>query len=109
MRIAVIEDEAKLARTLAEGLKGEGYEVHTFADGVSAQEGLLASPYDLVVLDLMLPLKSGGDVCRALRSRAVMTPILVLTARDSVEDKVAALDSGADDFMAKPFSFDELL
>lgn len=109
MHIAVVEDERKLAGTLKEGLEAEGYTVETFADGESASLGLSKSPYDVVLLDLMLPKKNGIEVCRSARSEGIMTPILMLTARDSVDDKVEALDAGADDFVTKPFSFDELL
>lgn len=111
MKLAIVEDEPKLAASLKEGLEGEGYDVTVHGDG----ESLLRSaqrtpfPYALLVLDLMLPGKSGFEVCKELREQGVTIPILVLTARDAVEDKVKALDSGADDFLTKPFVFDELL
>lgn len=109
MRVAVIEDEIKLANSLKEGLEGEGYQVSAFYDGESALAGLSASAYDLVLLDLMLPKKSGAEVCRALRKEGSTMPIMVVTAHDSTEEKVKLFDLGADDFIAKPFAFEELL
>jgi DNA-binding response OmpR family regulator len=111
MRIAIVEDERKLAATLADGLRAEGYEADVFYDGVSAEQKLLAtpSPYSFLILDLMLPKKNGFEVCADLRREGIMLPTLVLTARDSVEDKIKMLDSGADDFLTKPFAFEELL
>lgn len=111
MHIAVVEDEEKLAALLQEGLQQEGYQVSLFFDGLSAQQALEKHPtlYDLMVLDLMLPVKSGFEVCQGLRNSGITLPILILTARDTVEDKVTVLDSGADDFVTKPFVFEELL
>lgn len=111
MTIVLVEDERKLAKSLREGLMWEGYEVDAFPDGESAERALMESPqsHDLVILDLGLPGKSGFEVCRDVRAIRNTIPILVLTARDTVEDKVRALDSGADDFVTKPFSFEELL
>ncbi len=109
MRILVIEDEKKVAKALREGLEAERYQVRTAADG---EEGfLLASrdPYDLVLLDLMLPKRDGIDVLTSLRMRGIPTPVVVLTARDAVEDRVLGLDRGADDYLVKPFTFPELL
>lgn len=110
-RIAVVEDEQPLARALERGLKAESFEVDLFFDAGSASEALGASgnSYDLILLDLMLPDGDGADVCSKLRAGGVRTPILALTARDSIDDKVDLLDRGADDFLAKPFSFEELL
>ncbi len=111
MAIVLVEDERKLAKSLREGLVWEGYETDAFPDGESAEQALAAAsaPYELMILDLGLPGKSGLDVCRDVRAKGNTIPILVLTARDTVDDKVRALDSGADDFVTKPFSFEELL
>jgi DNA-binding response OmpR family regulator len=109
VRILVVEDEKKVARALREGLEAERYQVSTAADG---DEGfLLASrePFDLIVLDLALPRRDGIDVLAALRRRGVSTPVFILTARDSVEDRVLGLDAGGDDYLVKPFTFPELL
>jgi DNA-binding response OmpR family regulator len=110
-RIAIIEDEVKLRNTLKEGLQAEGFEVSVFSDGETGEQsvGQKAAPYALVLLDLMLPGKSGLEVCRDLRTKGNTTPILVLTARGAIVDKVEMLDAGADDFVTKPFSFEELL
>jgi len=109
VRILVIEDEKKVAKALRAGLEAEHYEVRVAADG---EEGfLLASrdPFDLVLLDLMLPRRDGIDVLTTLRMRKVRTPVFILTARDAVEDRVLGLDRGADDYLVKPFTFPELL
>jgi DNA-binding response OmpR family regulator len=110
MRILVVEDERKVASFLRQGLQEEGHTVDVAADGAVALDLLLSGPvYDLVVLDLMLPKRDGFDVLKTLRQRRVETPVLVLTARDAVPDKVAGLDLGADDYLTKPFAFDEFL
>ncbi len=111
MKLVLVEDERKLARSLKEGLIWEGYEVDAFPDGESVEALFESEPnaYDLMILDLGLPQKSGLEVCRDLRKKGHTLPILVLTARDTIEDKVGALDAGADDFVTKPFSFEELL
>jgi two-component system, OmpR family, response regulator len=109
MRVLLIEDEPKMARLLRAGLREEGLfadVVGNGADGVWAAE---ESEYDALVLDVMLPDISGFEVCRRLRSADVRTPILMLTARGAVDDRVAGLDAGADDYLVKPFAFDELL
>ena len=109
MRLLVVEDEVRIARFVKKGLEAEGYEVDVAADG---QQGLRlgrAGGYDLVILDLILPLASGIEVCQQLRAAGSSTPILMLTAKDSVEDRVTGLKSGADDYLSKPFAFDELL
>jgi two-component system copper resistance phosphate regulon response regulator CusR len=109
MQILVVEDEVKVARALKSGLERAGYEVVLAATG---EEGFfLASARmpDLVVLDLMLPGRSGIEVLSALRERGVKTPVLILTARDAVDDRVHGLDAGADDYLVKPFAFPELL
>ncbi len=111
MRIALVEDERKLAQTLKEGLEGEGYEVEVFHNGLLAEEGVLedSAAFSAMILDLMLPRKNGFEVCESLRAQGVALPIIILTARDTLEDKVKALDSGADDFLTKPFEFEELM
>jgi len=111
MAIAIVEDEQKLARSLKEGLVWEGYETDTYSDGESLQKYMEhdAPSYELLILDLGLPGKSGFEVCQDLRAKGSVMPILILTAKDTTEDKVRALDSGADDFMSKPFSYEELL
>ena len=110
MRIIVVEDERKVASFIRQGLEEEGYAVEVAHDGETALD-LIASgpPSDLIVLDLMLPRLDGFAVLKAARSRAVPTPVLVVTARDGVADKVKGLDLGADDYLTKPFSFDEFL
>jgi len=110
LRILVVEDERKVASFIRQGLEEEGHAVEVAGDGASALELVLAEPgYDLIVLDVMLPRRDGLDVLKTLRGRGVTTPVLVLTARDAVADKVAGLDLGADDYLTKPFAFEELL
>ena len=110
MRILVVEDERKVAAFIRQGLLEEGHAVEVAADGAEALRALDDEPpYDLVVLDVMLPKRDGFDVLRTLRARGVATPVLLLTARDAVADKVTGLDLGADDYLAKPFAFEEFL
>ncbi len=109
MRILIVEDEAKLARLLARGLREEGYAADVAFVGEDALWMAEAAEYDALVLDVMLPGLDGFAVCRKLRDEGVWTPVLMLTARDDVDDRVAGLDAGADDYLAKPFAFDELL
>jgi heavy metal response regulator len=110
MRILVVEDERKVASFIRQGLEEEGHVVEVVADGAAALDLVLDSPhYDLVVLDVMLPKRDGLDVLKTLRARGIRTPVLILTARDAVADKVAGLDLGADDYLTKPFAFEELL
>jgi two-component system OmpR family response regulator len=109
MRILVVEDEIKMARALRRGLEREGYAVDTASDG---EEGLFRASedeYDAVVLDVMLPGRDGYAVCELLRARGRWVPVLMLTARDGVEDRIRGLDVGADDYLVKPFAFGELL
>ena len=109
MRVLVVEDERRLADLLAQGLREAGHDVairHTGSDGLIAATTV---PYDTMVLDLMLPGLDGLQVCRALRQRGIGVPVLMLTARGEVPDRIAGLDAGADDYLPKPFSFDELL
>ncbi len=109
MRLLVVEDEAHLARHLVRGLREEAYAVDHAATWAEASEVMFANDYDLVILDLMLPDGSGLDLLREWRAEGLSLPVLLLTARDTVEDKVSGLDLGADDYLTKPFEFDELL
>lgn len=110
MRILVVEDDRKVASFIRQGLQEEGHTVEVTGDGAAALDlALEESLHDLIVLDLMLPKRDGFTVLRTLRERRVQTPVLVLTARDSVPDRVAGLDLGADDYLTKPFAFDEFL
>jgi heavy metal response regulator len=110
MRILVVEDEPKVASFLRQGLEEEGYAVDVATDGTAAEElALGGTTYDLVILDVMLPKQDGFAVLRTLREHRMMTPVLMLTARDSVADRVTGLDQGADDYLTKPFAFEELL
>jgi two-component system copper resistance phosphate regulon response regulator CusR len=108
LRTLVIEDEPKLAEALREGLEGEGYQV---AVATTGEEGFFlveTQRFDLLILDVMLPGRSGLEILAALRGRGMMTPVLVLTARDAVEDRVQGLDAGGDDYLVKPFALSEL-
>jgi DNA-binding response OmpR family regulator len=105
----VVEDEPKVARALREGLAGEGYDVVVSPTGEDGFFRAASEPFDLVILDRLLPGREGLEVLRALRQKGLLAPVLVLTARDEVEDRVEGLDSGADDYMVKPFAFAELL
>lgn len=109
MRILVVEDSRRLAGIIKRGLLEEGYAVDNAYDGEEAEYMAETTPFDVIILDIMLPKKDGVAVCRDLRGKNVNAPILMLTAKDSVEDKVAGLDSGADDYLVKPFAFSELL
>ncbi len=109
MRILVVEDEAGIAQFIRQGLSEAGYAVDVAGDGEEGLDYALAAEYDAIVLDILLPRMDGLDLLRELRDRAVMTPVLLLTARDAVEDRVRGLDAGADDYLVKPFAFSELL
>ncbi|MGH3002148.1 MAG: response regulator transcription factor [Gaiellaceae bacterium] len=109
MRILVVEDEAKIAGMLRRGLSEEGHAVDVASRGEDALWRARAHRYDAILLDVMLPGMDGFETCQALRSAGVWAPVLMLTARDAVEDRVAGLDVGADDYLSKPFSFAELL
>jgi two-component system, OmpR family, response regulator len=109
MRVLVVEDDIKLGSVLLRGLATDGIAADTVGDGRSALIRAGATAYDVIVLDVMLPDVDGFEVCRGLRARELQAPVLMLTARDSVEDRVHGLDSGADDYLVKPFSFAELL
>ena len=109
MRVLIVEDEPKMAALVRRGLVEEGHAADVAARGEDAVWMAEAHPYDAIVLDVMLPGLSGFDTCRQLRSAGVWTPVLMLTARDAVEDRVSGLDAGADDYLGKPFSLAELL
>ena len=111
MRILIVEDEAKLAEALKKGLELKGFTVDWLADSEKARTRILLyrNEYDLILLDLMLPGVDGATICRDARAEGVTTPIIILTARDETEYKIDLLNSGADDYVAKPFSFDELI
>jgi DNA-binding response OmpR family regulator len=109
VRILVVEDEQKVAKALQEGLEGERYEVVVAYTGEDAFFRLNTEKFDVILLDLMLPGRDGIQILTTVRKRGLETPVLLLTARDSVEDRVAGLNSGADDYLVKPFAFTELL
>lgn len=109
MRVLVVEDEKRIARFLKKGLEEESYAVDVAVDGPAALDWVIGTNYDLILLDVMLPGLTGFEVSRILRERGVTTPILMLTARDEVDDRVTGLDAGADDYLPKPFAFKELL
>jgi two-component system copper resistance phosphate regulon response regulator CusR len=109
MRILVVEDEHKIAEALKRGLEAEGYQVITAATGEEGYFCLTTEEYDLMLLDLMLPGRDGIEILKTIRGKGITTPILLLTGRDTVEDRVLGLDSGADDYLVKPFAFPELL
>lgn len=109
MRILLVEDDTAIARSLKEGLEDESYAVDVANDGSEGYRTAAADDYDVIILDIMLPGMNGYEVCRALRNDGNKTPILMLTARDAERDIVEGLDTGVDDYLAKPFSFDVLL
>jgi len=109
MRVLVVEDEPKMARAIRRGLDREGYAVDTVGDGPSAVSLATDNDYDAIVLDVMLPGLNGYGVCRQLRAAGRWAPVLMLTARGAVDDRIVGLDAGADDFVVKPFAFGELL
>jgi heavy metal response regulator len=109
MRVLVVEDERRIADFVSRGLSEQGYAVDVAYDGDEALQWTDVADYDVIILDVMLPVRDGIEVCRTLRDRRLRTPILMLTARDAVEDRVRGLDSGADDYLVKPFAFAELL
>ncbi|MGH9253611.1 MAG: response regulator transcription factor [Vicinamibacterales bacterium] len=109
MRILVVEDELKVANALREGLQGERYDVVVERTGESAFFRVTTEAFDAILLDLTLPGRDGLEILRAMRDRGIKTPVLVLTARDTLQDRVLGLDTGADDYMIKPFAFAELV
>ena len=108
MRILLVEDDAMIGESVADGLKAEGYAVDWVRDGKEAEVAVSATPYSLVVLDLGLPRRDGIDVLKGIRERRIDVPVLVMTARDTVRDRIKGLDAGADDYLIKPFDLDEL-
>ena len=109
MRVLIVEDERKIASYIKRGLEEQGYAVDAATTGQEALDWVAVAPYDLIVLDVMLPELDGLSVCRELRNRQVQAPVLMLTAQDGVDDRVAGLDAGADDYLVKPFALKELL
>jgi two-component system copper resistance phosphate regulon response regulator CusR len=109
MRVLLAEDEPHMARALARGLREHSYAVDIAGDGERAQYLAAINDYDLIILDVMLPLKDGCAVAKELRASGYMRPILMVTARDAIEDRITGLDSGADHYLTKPFDFRELL
>lgn len=108
VRLLLVEDNRRLSESLRKALVEDGYAVDAAFDGVEAEELASFTPYDLIVLDVMLPRRDGIQVCRGLRERRINTPVLMLTARDGLDDRVLGLDSGADDYLVKPFEIKEL-
>jgi DNA-binding response OmpR family regulator len=109
MRILIIDDDRRLCAVIKRGLLEEAYAVDLAYDGQEGEYLAEVNPYDLIILDIMLPVKDGIEVCRELRAKKINAPILMLTAKDTVEDRVRGLDTGADDYLVKPFAFNELL
>jgi DNA-binding response OmpR family regulator len=109
MRVLVVEDEKKIANFIKRGLEQEGYAVDVAKDGVEALDYATTSDYDAIVLDIMLPKRSGLEALKDIKEKKIKAPVLLLTARDTVEDRVKGLNLGADDYLTKPFAFEELL
>jgi len=109
MRILVVEDDKKVGRFLEKGLREEQYAVDICRDGADALYYAQTNTYDVIILDIMLPGKDGFTICREMRENSILTPVIMLTAKDTVEDKISGLSEGADDYLTKPFSFEELL
>lgn len=109
MKILIVEDEEKISNFIKKGLKEEGYISDIAVDGEEANQLICSNNYDLIILDLMLPKIDGITLCSEIRSKGINIPILILSAKDTVKDKVNGLDSGADDYLTKPFSFEELV
>src|SRR4029078_4232691 len=109
MRILVVEDDSRMANVIAKGLRENSYAVDVAQDGEAGLYQASINDYDVIVLDVLLPKQDGYEVCRELRTRGDTTPILMLTARAAIDDRIAGFDAGADDYLTKPFSFRELL
>ncbi len=109
MRLLVIEDEKSLLKIIAKRLKEEGYSVDAVTNGRDGENYIYSTDYDCIILDIMIPIVDGLTLLRRIRAKKISTPVLLLTAKDSIEDRVVGLDTGADDYLIKPFSFDELL
>lgn len=108
MRLLLVEDNQKMSSYLKKGLVSQGYAVDCFFDGISGEKRAESIDYDLIILDIMLPYKDGISVCKSLREGGLNTPVIMLTAKGGVEDRILGLDSGADDYLVKPFEFNEL-
>lgn len=109
MRLLLVEDDIRISNFVAKGLRENAYAIDVVADGENALYQVSINDYDVIILDVMLPVKDGFTVCRELRESNIKTPVLMLTARDAVEDRISGLDYGADDYLTKPFAFGELL
>lgn len=109
MNVLIVEDDESVARFLNQAVTEAGYSAQVVSDGISAVETAMSQEFDLILLDVMLPRMDGFEVCRRLRGASIATPILLITARDAVDDKIKGLDSGADDYLVKPFQIGELL
>src|SRR5215471_402852 len=109
MRLLLVEDEPRVARFISKGTREQGYAVDIAGDGEEALYKASITDYDLIILDIMLPRKNGFDVCKEMRAQGMKQPVLILTARDGIDDRVTGLDCGADDYLVKPFDFKELL
>jgi DNA-binding response OmpR family regulator len=109
LRLLVIEDEKSLLKIIAKRLKEEGYSVDAVTNGRDGENYIYSTDYDCIILDIMIPIVDGLTLLRRIRAKKISTPVLLLTAKDSIEDRVVGLDTGADDYLIKPFSFDELL
>lgn len=109
MRVLLVEDDVRISNFIAKGLRESAYAVDTASDGEDGLYQASINDYDVIILDVMLPRKDGFEVCRELRNTNTITPILMLTARDAVDDRISGLDFGADDYLVKPFDFNELL
>ena len=109
MRILLVEDEKKMSSFIERGLKEERYAIDVANDGEAGMQLAEANPYDLIIADILLPKKDGLSICKEIRSKKINVPILLLTAKSSTKDKVTGLNSGADDYLSKPFAFEELL
>jgi two-component system, OmpR family, copper resistance phosphate regulon response regulator CusR len=109
MKILVVEDEPKVADFIKEGLEAQNYEVELAADGRTGRDKAIKNPYDLIVLDVNLPYINGFEVCKTIRERQITTPVIMLTALGTTDDKIMGFDSGVDDYLVKPFEFRELL
>ncbi len=109
MRLLIVEDDKKVGAFLERGLKEENYAVDVCRNGADSLYLAQVNPYDVIILDIMLPGKDGFSVCRELREKGILTPIIMLTAKDTLDDKILGLTEGADDYLTKPFSFEELL
>lgn len=108
MRVLLVEDNDLLGDAVCGGLKHAGYTVDWVKDGLNAQQAILSEPFDIIVLDIGLPRRSGIDVLKTIRAKNIITPVLILTAKETIEDRVKGLDAGADDYLVKPFDMDEL-